>query len=145
NFLKPVVAGILAALILRVVGVGNTLVLVCMGLVVFVTGTMVLDFYRAVRARRRAAPSWFAAAGSLLLSQNRRYGGLVVHLGVLVVALGVAGSQAWSIHSESTLEKGQTVALAGYRVRFDGLEESQESNHAKVTAAFTVTNGRPLG
>jgi cytochrome c-type biogenesis protein CcmF len=145
NFLKPVVAGILAALILRVLGVGNALVLLCMGLVVFVTGTMVLDFYRAVRARRRTARGWLDAAGGLLLQQNRRYGGFVVHLGVLVVALGVAGSQAWSLHTETTIEKGQSASLAGYKVRFEGLEASEESNHSKVTAAFTVTNGRPLG
>jgi cytochrome c-type biogenesis protein CcmF len=128
-----------------VVGVGNTLVLLCMGLVVFVTGTMVLDFYRAVRARRRTASGWLGAAGGLLLHQNRRYGGFIVHLGILVVALGVAGSQAWSVHTETTLEKGQSVALAGYRVRFDGLEASEESNHSKVVGAFTVSNGRPLG
>src|SRR5436309_7799901 len=93
NFLRPVLAGILGALVLRVVGVGNALVLLCMALVVFVTGTMVLDFTRAVRARRRTARGWLDAAGGLLVSQNRRYGGFVVHLGVLVVALGVAGSQ----------------------------------------------------
>jgi cytochrome c-type biogenesis protein CcmF len=145
NFLKPVIVGTLAALILRVVGVGNALVLLCMGLVVFVTGTMVLDFYRAVRARRRTTRSWLDAAGSLLLNQNRRYGGFIVHLGILVVALGVAGSQAWSVHTETTLEKGQSAALAGYTVRFDGLDASEESNHSKVTAAFTVTNGKPLG
>src|SRR5262249_33542058 len=144
NFLKPIIAGIVAALILRLVGVGNALVLLCMGLVVFVTGTMVLDFHRAVRARRRAARSWLDAAGGLLVHQNRRYGGFVVPLGVLIVALGVAGSQAWSLHTETTLEKGQSVAVAGYQVRFDGLEASEESNHSKVTAAFTVTNGRPL-
>jgi len=145
NFLKPVIAGFVAAVVLRLVGVGNALVLLCMGLVVFVTGTMVLDFYRAVRTRRRAANGWLSAAGGLLLNQNRRYGGFIVHLGILVVALGVAGSQAWSVHTETTLEKGQTAALAGYRIRFDGLQESEESNHSKVTGAFTVTNGRPLG
>jgi len=58
NFLKPVIAGLVAAVVLRLVGVGNALVLLCMGLVVFVTGTMVLDFYRAVRARRRTASGW---------------------------------------------------------------------------------------
>src|SRR3989475_9857291 len=51
NFLKPVLVGIAAAAILRLVGIGNTLVLLCMALVVFVTGTIVLDFSRAVRAR----------------------------------------------------------------------------------------------
>ncbi len=145
NFLRPVLAGIAAAAILRLVGVGNTLVLLCMALVVFVTGTIVLDFSRAVRARRRAGRGWLEAAGGLLVSQNRRYGGFVVHLGVLVVALGVAGSQAWSIQTETTLEKGQSVKVAGYNVRFDGLQASEESNHSKVTGTFTVSNGRSLG
>jgi len=145
NFLRPVLAGIAAAAILRLVGVGNTLVLLCMALVVFVTGTIVLDFSRAVRARRRAGRGWLEAAGGLLVSQNRRYGGFVVHLGVLVVALGVAGSQAWSVQTETTLEKGQSVKVAGYNVRFDGLQASEESNHSKVTGAFTVSNGRSLG
>jgi len=145
NFLKPVLAGIVAAAILRVVGIGNTLVLLCMALVVFVTGTIVLDFSRAVRVRRRAGRGWLGAAGGLLASQNRRYGGFIVHLGILVVALGVAGSQAWSVQTETTLEKGQSVKVAGYSVRFDGLQASEESNHSKVTGAFTVSNGRSLG
>jgi len=145
NFLRPVLAGIAAAAILRLVGVGNTLVLLCMALVVFVTGTIVLDFSRAVRTRRRTGRGWLEAAGGLLVSQNRRYGGFVVHLGILVVALGVAGSQAWSVQTETTLEKGQSVKVAGYTVRFDGLQASEESNHSKVTGAFTVSNSRSLG
>ena len=48
------------------------------------------------------------------------------------------------MHTETTIEKGQTVALAGYRIRFDGLQASEESNHSKVTGTFTVSNGRPL-
>ena len=141
NFLKPVAAGVLAAAVMRLAGVGNTLVLVCMGLVVFVTGTIVLDFVRAARARRRTGDGWVGATWGLLRWQNRRYGGFVVHLGVLVVALGVAGSQAWSLHTEATLARGESIQLGGYRVRFDGLRASEESNHFKVTGTFTVENG----
>jgi len=145
NFLKPVLAGVVAAALLRVIGVGNALVLLAAALVVFVAGTMVLDFWRAARARRRTGDDWRAATFGLLLRQNRRYGGFVVHLGILVVALGVAGSQAWSLQTEATLAKGETVELGGYRVRFDGLEGSEESNHAKVTGTFSVTHGaRPV-
>jgi cytochrome c-type biogenesis protein CcmF len=142
NFLKPVLAGIVAAAVLRLLGVGNVLVLTAMALVVFVAGTIALDYVRAVRARRRSGDGWRAATWGLLLRQNRRYGGFVVHLGILVIALGVAGSQAWSVQTETTLEKGQSVDLAGYRVRFDGLSASEESNHFKVTGAFTMTTGR---
>ncbi len=142
NFLKPVLAGIVAAAVLRLFGVANVLVLAAMGLVIFVSATIVLDYARAVRARRRSGEGWSAATWGLLLRQNRRYGGFIVHLGVLVVALGVAGSQAWSVQTETTLEKGQSVELGGYRVRFDGLEASEESNHGKVTGTFSVTSGR---
>jgi cytochrome c-type biogenesis protein CcmF len=142
NFLKPVAVGIVAAAVLRLLGVGNALVLLCMGLVVFVTATIVLDFWRAARARLRSGDGWRAATLGLLVRQNRRYGGFIVHLGVLVVALGVAGSQAWSVQTEATLERGQVVELAGYKVRFDALRASEESNHFKVTGTFTVSNGR---
>ncbi len=142
NFLKPVIAGILAAAICRLLGVANALVLLCMALVVFVTGTIVLDVYRATRARRGRSRNWLAAAGGLLVSQNRRYGGFIVHLGILVVALGVAGSQAWSVQTETTLERGQSMELAGYKVRFDNLRGSEESNHFKVIGTFTVSDKR---
>jgi cytochrome c-type biogenesis protein CcmF len=141
NFLKPVLAGVLVAAILRALGIGNALVLLCIALVVFVTGTMALDFWRAARARRRTGDGWAAATGGLLVRQNRRYGGFIVHLGILVVALGVAGSQAWSLQTEATLARGETVELGGYRVRFDGLAASEESNHFKVTGTFTVAHG----
>ncbi len=142
NFLVPVLAGAAAAAVLRLLGIGNALVLLCMALVVFVTGTIALDFYRATRARRRTANGWLSAAGGLLLSQNRRYGGFIVHLGIVVVALGVAGSQAWSVQTETTLERGQSIELAGYKVRFDRLRGAEESNHFKVIGTFTVSNGR---
>jgi len=141
NFLVPVAAGIIAAAVLRLLGVGNTLVLACLGLVVFVTGTIVLDFYRASRARLRTGDGWLEASWGLLHRQNRRYGGFIIHLGILVIAVGVAGSQAWSVQTETSLERGQSMELAGYQIRFDGLEPSEESNHFKVTAAFAVSNG----
>jgi len=145
NFLKPVLAGLVAAAALRALGVANGLVLTAMALVVFVAGTIALDLFRAVRARRRSGDDWGAATWGLLLRQNRRYGGFIVHLGILVIALGVAGSQAWSVQKEVTLDKGQSMELAGYQVRFDGLSASEESNHAKVTGTFMVTNGRAGG
>src|SRR5213593_1415991 len=85
NFLWPVMIGAVAALVLRLFGVGNVLVLTAMALVVFVAGTIALDYGRAVRARRRSGDGWGAATWGLLLRQNRRYGGFIVHLSILVV------------------------------------------------------------
>jgi len=142
NFLWPIGVGIAAAAILRLLGVASGLTLLAMGLAVFVTVIMALDFYRATRARLRTGERLLPAMGGLLHRQNRRYGGFVVHLGILVIALGVAGSQAWSVQTEATLNAGETLEFSGYRVRFDRLSASEESNHFKVTGTFTVSNGQ---
>jgi cytochrome c-type biogenesis protein CcmF len=140
NFLKPVLIGIAAAVVAGLLGVGNALVLTAFALVAFVTATIVLDFSRATRAGVRLGERLLPAMGALLMKQNRRYGGFVVHLGILIIAVGVAGSQAWSIQTERTLQKGEGVQVGRYHVRFDGLSASEESNHFKVTGTFTVTN-----
>ena len=145
NFLWPVACGVLAAAVAFVVGARSALAVLTVATTAFVAATIVVDFTRATRARRRAGESLLPAMGGLLLRHNRRYGGFVVHLGVLVIAVGVTGSQAWSVQTETTLRRGEATELAGYRVRFDGLDASEESNHVKVTGTFTVSNGRVLG
>jgi cytochrome c-type biogenesis protein CcmF len=145
NFLWPVVVGIVAAAVLRLLGVGSFVVLVSLGLTAFVMATITVDLVRATRARRSMGERMLPALGGLLRRHNRRYGGFIVHLAVLVVAVGVTGSQTWSVHTETTLKRGEQTELGGYRIRFDGLRESQESNHGKVTGTFTVLNGRAAG
>jgi cytochrome c-type biogenesis protein CcmF len=145
NFLWPVVVGAVAAVVLRGLGVASAVAVLSLALTVFVIATITVDLVRATRARRAMGEWAVPALGGLLLRHNRRYGGFVVHLAILVVAVGVTGSQAWSLHTETTLKRGEETALGGYRVRFDGLRESQESNHGKVTGSFTVMAGRGAG
>jgi cytochrome c-type biogenesis protein CcmF len=141
NFLWPVAIGIAAAAVFRLLGVRSTLAVLSLALTVFVAVTIAVDLTRATRARLRMGERLPGALGGLLLRHNRRYGGFVVHLGILIVTLGVTGSQAWSVQTETTLRRGEHADLAGYRVRFDGLAASEESNHFKVTGTFTVANG----
>jgi cytochrome c-type biogenesis protein CcmF len=145
NFLGPVLVGLGAAVVFRLLGVGSMLAIVALALTVFVAATIGVDLVRATRARRAMGERALPALGGLLLRHNRRYGGFVVHLAILVVVVGVTGSQAWSVHTETTLKRGEQAELGGYTIRFDGLRESQESNHGKVTGTFTVVKGSGAG
>ena len=145
NFLWPVALGSVAAAAAFALGVRSLLAALTFATTVFVAATIVVDFTRATRARLRVGESLLPAMGGLLLRHNRRYGGFVVHLGILIIALGVMGSHAWSVQTETTLHRGESAELAGYRFRFDGLTAVEESNHFKVIGAFTVSNGRVLG
>jgi len=145
NFLWPVALGIVAAAAAFALGVPSLLAALTFATTVFVAVTIALDFTRATRVRLRLGESLLPTMGRLLLRHNRRYGGFVVHLGILIIALGVMGSHAWSVQTETTLHRGETAELAGYRFRFDGLSAVEESNHFKVVGEFTVSNGRALG
>jgi cytochrome c-type biogenesis protein CcmF len=145
NFLGPIALGIAAAAVFRLVGVRPVLAVLALALSVFVAATIAVDFGRATRARRRHGEPFLRAMVGLVLRHNRRYGGFVVHLGILVIAVGVTGSQAWSLQTETTLRRGEAADLGGYRVRFEGLAGREESNHFKVEGTFAVArNGTQL-
>ena len=144
NFLWPIVLGVAAAAAAFVLGVRSALAALTFATTVFVATTIGVDVVRATRARLRVGEALVPAVGGLLRRHNRRYGGFVVHLGILLIALGVTGSHAWSVQTEATLRRGETAELAGYRFRFDDLTAVEESNHFKVVGAFTVSNGRVL-
>ncbi|PYN24143.1 MAG: cytochrome C biogenesis protein [Candidatus Rokuibacteriota bacterium] len=144
NFLWPVVLGVAAAAAAFLLGVRSALAALTFATTVFVGATIGVDFVRATRARLRVGEALLPAVGGLLRRHNRRYGGFVVHLGILLIALGVTGSHAWSVQTEATLRRGETAELAGYRFRFDDLTAIEESNHFKVVGAFTVWNGHGL-
>jgi cytochrome c-type biogenesis protein CcmF len=143
SFLAPVLVGIGAAGFFRLLGTASALTVLTLALTAFTAATVGVDFVRAVRARLRMGERVLPAAGGLLVRHNRRYGGFVIHVGILIVALGVMGSHAWSVQTETTLKRGEAAELAGYKVRFDGLAAREESNHFKVVGTFTVSDGKP--
>jgi cytochrome c-type biogenesis protein CcmF len=142
NFLGPVALGVVGAALFSALGLGPALAILALTLTLFVAATIGLDFARATRARMRSGERLLPAMGRLVTRHNRRYGGFVVHLGILLIAVGVTGSQAWSVQSETTLRVGESAQVAGYRIRFDGLQAREESNHFKVSGRFSISNGR---
>ena len=147
NFIWPCIASVLMGTALFVWKVREFLPLLGFTLMAFVVFTIVFDTWRAVGARRRiAGEGLFGALRTLARRNQRRYGGLVVHLGVVLILMGIAGSMSYSIEREATLERGQTLAVGPYRVRFDELSGTQQPTHLRVEGRFRVFNdGHDLG
>jgi cytochrome c-type biogenesis protein CcmF len=141
NFLWPVIIGVAAGAVFFALGVRSALAGLTLALTVFVASTIAVDYIRATRARRRMGEALLPAMGGLLARHNRRYGGFVIHLGILVIAVGVTGSQAWSVQREMTVKRGESIELAGYKFRFDGLAARENGNHFLVEGTFNVSNG----
>ena len=80
---------------------------------------------RGAAAARPASPGRRPSA-DCSPQNHRRYGGLVVHLGVVLVAIGVATSTVGKVEREATLKKGETLEVGRYAVRFTGLSAGEQ-------------------
>jgi cytochrome c-type biogenesis protein CcmF len=143
NFLWPVALSVATAALLGALGIRDFWPLLAVTLSIFVLLTIVLDTGRAVRARRAiAGEGTLPALWSLLRRNQRRYGGFVVHLGVVLMVLGITGSMNFSQEKEATLAPGESVELGRFTLRFEGLRASERPSHSRVEAAFRVFNDR---
>ena len=147
NFTWPTVASLAVAIGLFAGGIRSFFSLLGFTLCAFAVWTMVFDTFLSLRARRRQAGEGpLRALGTLIRRNQRRYGGFVVHLGVVLVVLGIAGSMAYSIEREATLSVGETLTAGPYRVAFEGLRGSEQPTHYRVEGTFQVSqNGHALG
>ena len=147
NFLWPSVASLLFALLLFGWKVRDFFPLLGFTLLAFVVLTILFDTALAVRSRHRiAGEGIFSALATLARKNQRRYGGFIVHLGVVLITMGIAGSMGYSVEREATLRTGESLSLGRYHILFEGLKGSQQPTHFRVEGAFRVFNkGEDLG
>src|SRR5437762_7256178 len=81
------------------------------GLGAFVAGTVVQEFARGARARHRQYGEAYALALGRLIGRNRRrYGGYIVHTGMVLLFVAFAG-MAFKTETQATLRPGESVTL----------------------------------
>ncbi len=121
----PIVAAIAAAPLFYFLSAWHTGAVTAFCLGVFVAAGIILEFVKGTRARMSMTDEGPRTAFfNLLLRNRRRYGGYVVHLGIVLLFAGFAGSSGFKIETEPiTLQKGETMRVGEYTLRFEGLVE----------------------
>ncbi|TMK41434.1 MAG: heme lyase CcmF/NrfE family subunit [Actinobacteria bacterium] len=122
NLRAPLILAGVAVAVLVVAGVsGSATALAMFGFAAFVVAAMAQEFVRGTRARRAlAAEPPMRALVSLVRRNRRRYGGYLVHVGMAVLFVGVAGSSAFQHARDVRLNVGQTATVGRYQVRYVG-------------------------
>ena len=105
----------------------------------FSLSLIVMEYMRGVQARvRTKKESWPSALVQLFVRNQRRYGGYLIHLGVLVMAFGIIGTEFFQQDRQLFMEAGDTAVLGRYTVQFIGATFSQEDDVNSATAQIDV-------
>jgi cytochrome c-type biogenesis protein CcmF len=151
QFLFPVGLGLTTGAVLAVLGIHNFYVIVSLTLAGFVLGTLTQEFYRGTRARHSMYQESYPYALIRLVGRNRRrYGGYIVHLGILTYFVAFCG-YAFKVDQEATLKPGESVAVRSpygheYTLTHLGVSQNEALNRVASTATMDVVkDGRKLG
>lgn len=132
NFVLPTAAGCATALVLMICGVhpwedqGAFYSLVAWSLAALVTTAVGSEFLRGAGViRRHTGQNLLTSMVQLTRRNTRRYGGYIVHFGVVVIFVGIAGS-SFNQSKEQELDFRQSMTLGPYRI--ECLSYTQESN-----------------
>jgi cytochrome c-type biogenesis protein CcmF len=102
-------------------------------LVILVT---LYEFWRDGMARHRTTgENFFLALWRLVGRNRRRYGGYIIHISMMLMAIGILGMQVFQTETQGTIPQGSSLTLAGYTVKFDSVAQFDSAGGRKVTRA----------
>ena len=93
---------------------------IVVGLALVTTVTEFIDGVNARRKRTQEAP--LNALWRLLRLQRRKYGGYLVHVGIILMALGIVGTRMYPFEVQKTLNVGQPATVGDYTITFERLD-----------------------
>jgi cytochrome c-type biogenesis protein CcmF len=129
NFAGPLIAGLVAGAAALAFGLREFYAVVCLTLCTFVASTIGLEFFRGARViRARSGASFFASAVDLTMRNTRRYGGYIVHMGMVLIFVGLAGA-AFNKDAQKEMDRGSTLRIGRYDLLLQGFDTKHEKNY----------------
>ncbi len=146
NFLIPGLLGCAMAIGLFIAGIRNPWAIISLGLCLFVASTIISEFFRGTTAIAQKQHLNFARAAFELTHRNtRRYGGYLVHMGIVLMFVGWSG-QAFNKNSTAEVAMGKSFNVGAYTLKVSDLNNGENKNYRWDSAVLDVSkNGKQLG
>ncbi len=145
NFGWPSAAALLFGGAAFALGLREFYALICLSLCVFVAATLGLEFYRGTRViRARTGASYLSSLAGLTLRNTRRYGGYIVHFGMVLIFVGLAGA-AFNQDAQKEMAIGSSVKVGPYNLLLQSMDSKIEKNYTSERMIMEVLRGgKPL-
>ncbi len=139
--LAPVAVAVLVVVLLLALGVRNPFAVTAFGLCSFVTAGIVREWARGAISRHGRGESYPIAFARLIAGNRPRYGGYVVHLAVVLLALGVAGSSFYGIQRDVALSPGEATEVGEYSIKYIGSSAVDRVDRVEARTEVHVFRG----
>ncbi|MBI1880345.1 MAG: heme lyase CcmF/NrfE family subunit, partial [Chloroflexi bacterium] len=154
TLLWPAAVGLATMAILYIlVGVKIFGALLGFGLCAFTLAATLIEYWRGVSARHRSKDESYLLALWRLIGRNRRrYGGYLIHMGIILVAIGVIGTRFYQVEIQRNLAVGESMTIGSaftgtYELTYNGLREGSSPDDRIITEAILdiKSNGQSVG
>jgi cytochrome c-type biogenesis protein CcmF len=147
RLLVPGAVGITVVVVCALLGLTRPWPLATFGLSAMALLVTLDELWAPARARASSLGEPLPRAiAEVFTRARRRYGGYIVHIGVLIIAVAHAGATAWSEKHTVTLTEGGSAQVEDYHLTYLGSAEDHDSHRRSLIARFDVKEGeRSLG
>ncbi|HET6443472.1 MAG TPA: heme lyase CcmF/NrfE family subunit [candidate division Zixibacteria bacterium] len=133
----PAAGATVIVIAMFILGIRNWIALLGYWIISFSAFITLLEFGRAMNARVRSkGENPFAALAALVARNRRRYGGYVIHLGVLTMAMGIISTELYQQQTQMRLARDESLSIGDYTMVFKGIEQRMGNDDAQITEAL---------
>jgi cytochrome c-type biogenesis protein CcmF len=145
---KPFLASLVVVAIVLMSGTRNPVAVLGFWLCAFVASVTLYEFWRGALARhRRSSETLLLALWRLAGRNRRRYGGYIIHLGVVLMAIGIIGIELFQSETQGTVPQGGQLTLGNYTMTYDSLAnwDTQDGKNVARAVVSVFKNGEYVG
>jgi cytochrome c-type biogenesis protein CcmF len=141
NFQLPGIAMLVLVAALFAMGMRHPYALTSFGLSLFVALTVFMEFYKGSKSiAAKNEMNLLRAAVELTHRNTRRYGGYLVHMGIVLMFIGFTG-HAFNQNEVKELNQGDSMQIGTYSLKMDRMEQGENENYQWHRAYMHVTKG----
>ena len=142
-FMWPTLVGLLTIIVLVALGVQRPIAIFAFGVVAFVAASISEEWWRGTTARHRSGDNWVMAWWRLVNGNRPRHGGYIVHISILMLALGIIGTNFYQQRTDGALALGESIILDNYRIEYVDEGESIRDDRIAKWAEMSVYEINP--